>query len=328
MRKTYISAGDFVDLYFKVQQKGYINIFSKFSFSGNTRIATKWNTAGGSSDFWIIPEVRRRWNEKCTGNPDMEYEDYVAEKYFSGENSLKLLSVGCGSGARERKFAKYPAFASIQGIDMAGRLIEKACEEAANLQFKNIEYHEGDFLTFQFEPESFDAILFNSSFHHFDCIDNFLETKVLPILKNEGYLIVFEYAGPNRLQWKQLQLKRVNELLKQLPEKYRLRTNGKSVKKKAWRPGLLRMKLVDPSEAVDSESIVPSLHKHFNIVEEKELGWDITHLLFKDIAHNFLNDDRETTKLIQYIFNEEDKYLIETGHSDAIFVVYQKKSEH
>jgi hypothetical protein len=86
------------------------------------------------------------------------------------------------------------------------------------------------------------------------------------------------------------------------------------------------MKLVDPSEAIDSESIIPSLHRHFNIVEEREIGWDITHVLFKDIAHNFLNDDPEIKKLIRFIFDEEDKYLKKSGHSDAIFGIYKKTS--
>jgi ubiquinone/menaquinone biosynthesis C-methylase UbiE len=326
MGKTYISVGDFIDLYYKIRQKGYLKILSKFSVSGNARTAAKWNTTKVSSDFWIIPEVRRRWNEKCTGDPNLEYEDYVVQKYFSKQNGLKLLSVGCGSGARERKFAKYPVFSSIEGIDLAGSLIEKAREEAAKHKFDNIKYHAGNFLTYGFEAEPFDVILFNSSLHHFDKIDSFLETKVLPLLKEKGYLIVFEYAGPNRLQWSPSQLKRVNELLKEIPEKYRLRIDGKTVKKRAYRPGLIRMKLVDPSEAIDSESIIPSLHRHFNIVEEREIGWDITHVLFKDIAHNFLNDDPEIKKLIRFIFDEEDKYLKKSGHSDAIFGIYKKTS--
>ncbi|MBN1924616.1 MAG: class I SAM-dependent methyltransferase, partial [Prolixibacteraceae bacterium] len=313
MGKTYISVGDFIDLYYKIQLKGQSKILSKFSFSRTARTATKWNTAGGSSDFWIIPEVRRRWNEKCTGDPNLEYEDYVVQKYFTNQNGLKLLSVGCGSGARERKFARYPVFSSIEGIDLAGSLIEKARKEAVKQQFNNIKYHAGNFLIYDFEPGSFDVILFNSSLHHFDQIDSFLETKVLPLLKDEGHLIVFEYVGPNRLQWSKSQLIRVNDILKEIPEKYRVRINGKSVKKRAYRPGLLRMKLVDPSEAVDSESIVTSLHKHFHVVEEKKLGWDITHILFKDIAHNFVNDNPETKKLIRYIFDEEDKFLLETG---------------
>jgi hypothetical protein len=84
------------------------------------------------------------------------------------------------------------------------------------------------------------------------------------------------------------------------------------------------MFLIDPSEAVDSESIIPSIHRHFKIIEEKKLGWDITWLLFKDIAHNFLDDDKETKGLLRHIFEMEDEYMKMTGRSDATFGIYQK----
>jgi hypothetical protein len=84
------------------------------------------------------------------------------------------------------------------------------------------------------------------------------------------------------------------------------------------------MLLVDPSEAIDSESIIPSIHKLFTIVEERKIGWDITQLLFKDIAHNFLDQDKETQSLLNYVFDQEDRYLAATGRSDAVFGIYKK----
>lgn len=324
MAKTYLSVGDFIDLYYKIGQKGYSKFFSKFRLSGKQRTATKWNNVVGGSDFWVIPEVRARWNEKSTGDENLTYEDYVVRKYFESKKGLRLLSVGCGAGARDRKFAKYDCFDSVEGIDLAGNLIRQAKSEAKKLNIDKLKYHEGNFLNYTFEPQSFDVILFNSSLHHFNNIDLFLSKRVRALLKPDGYLIVFEYVGPKRLQWTKKQIFEVNRLLKTLPNAYKLRSNGKSIKNKAYRPGILRMKLVDPSEAVDSESIVPALHKHFKINEEHQLGWDITHVLFKDIAHNFVNNKAETKQLIAQIFDAEDKFLEQTGSSNAIFGVYQK----
>ncbi|MGC9331560.1 MAG: hypothetical protein ACP5DZ_06765 [Bacteroidales bacterium] len=87
---------------------------------------------------------------------------------------------------------------------------------------------------------------------------------------------------------------------------------------------MLRMLAVDPSEAVDSESILPAIHRHFKTLEEKQMGWDITHLLFKDIGHNFLHEDEETRAWLEHIFDQEDQYLEKTGRSDAVFGVYRK----
>ena len=297
---------------------------SKFHLSNKGRTLSKWNTISSSSDFWIIPEIRCRWNEKCTGNPNIEYEDYVVSKYFSKSKGLKMLSVGCGTGARERKFAKYPNFNLIEGVDMSEKQIDEARNHASDLKLNNIKYIVGDFTTHIFEHSTYDVILFNSSLHHFKDIHNILQTKVLPLLKDGGYLLIFEYVGPKRLQWTKQQLEFANKLLTDLPLKYKIRFNSKSIKRRIYRPGLFRMLLVDPSEAIDSDSIIPSIHNHFKIIEERKIGWDISHLLFKDIAHNFLNNDKETQKLLSYLFDKEDEYLSMTGGSDAVFGVYQK----
>src|SRR4030095_3072905 len=284
---TFISFGDFIDLYYKIRQKGYGELLSKLKLSDQARVVSKWNTATSSSDFWIIPGIRKRWNEKCTGNPNLEYEDYVVSKYFSGLNGLRMLSVGFGTGAHERKFGKYPNFDLIEGIEITPKQVEEARQLAAELKLNNIKYYVGDFVKHEFENETYDVVLFNSSLHHFKGIDNLLQSKVLPLLKKGGYLILFEYAGPARLQWTKPQLDIANQLLKELPAKYKRRFNSKSIKSRIYRPGLLRMILVDPSESVDSDSIRPAVHKHFEIIEEKKLGWDLHQLLFKDIAHNF-----------------------------------------
>jgi ubiquinone/menaquinone biosynthesis C-methylase UbiE len=323
-KKTYLSIGDFIDLFVKIKEKRLIELISKLHLSNQDRTISKWNSIAASSDFWMIPEVRERWNEKCTGNTTIEYEDYVVSKYLSNANGLKMLSVGCGTGSRERKFGKYRNFDLIEGIDISENQIIEARKHASESGFNNIRYIAGDFMKHEFVPSAYDLILFNSSLHHFRNIDHLLQFKVLPLLKNGGYVVIFEYVGPNRLQWINLQLEYANKLLKELPHKYKLRFKSQSIKRKIYRPGILRMLLVDPSEAVDSESIIPSIHKYFKTLEEKRAGWDITHLLFKDIAHNFLNSEEETKSLLSYLFDKEDEYLSLTNRSDSIFGVYQK----
>ena len=321
---TYISIGDFIDLFYKIKEKGLYKLLSKFSLSKQARTVSKWNNSTESSDFWIIPQIRNRWNEKCTGDPNLQYEDYFVKNYLAHSKGLRMLSIGCGTGSREIKFAKYPIFDKIEGVDIAPKLIDEARYNASILNFKNIDYIFADFETYSFDFNSYDIILFHSSLHHFNNIQNLLEFKVLPLLKENGYLVIHEYVGPKRLQWTKLQLDFSNKLLKSLPLKFRRRFKPNSIKTKIYRPGLFRMLAIDPSEAVDSESIIPSIHKLFKTIEEKKIGWNITHLLFKDIAHNFLNKDKETQQLLSQIFDQEDKFLEITNSSDAIFGIYRK----
>ena len=315
-----ISKGDFIDVYLKLKVKGVKYLLSKFKFIPKNRIASKWDNYESVSDFWVIPEITDKWNEIISGNPKVIYEDYVYEKYLKGKSNLKLLSVGCGEGYHDRNFAKYDCFESVLGMDYSPESIRVAKEKAQEKNY-DVTYECGDFYEREF-TEKYDVILFSSSLHHFDKIDFFLENKIKPLLNDNGILVIFEYIGPNRLQWRKSQLKRSNELLKQMPLKYRIYYDGATIKNKVYKPGYLRMLMVDPSEAIDSEAILPALHKHFKILEEKKLGWNILHLLLKGIAHNFLNDESQTKEIITDLIAKEYGFVEEEGSSDAIFGVY------
>ena len=322
-QKTYISIGDFVDLYHKVRQKGLGFVFSKLSLSSTSRIQSKWDSFQSSSDFWIIPTIQKRWNFMISGNENIPYEQYVYHKYLQGKSNLKLLSVGCGEGIHERNFAKYDCFSTIEATDISEESIIKA-RIFANKNNLSINYRSGDFKQLDYDKNSFDVILFSSSLHHFGEISYFLKNNVKPLLSENGILVINEYVGPNRLQWTNQQLKKANKLLKELPINYKLLYDNKTLKKKVYRPGIFRMLLVDPSEAPDSANIVSALNSNFKVLEQTNLGWNILHILLKGIAHNFCNDKKETQELLTNLFSEEDQFVTETKSSDAIFGVYQK----
>ena len=323
---TLISIGDFVDVYYKIKTRGINFLLSKFSrLSYKNRVSSKWDSFVSQSDFWIIPEITKTWNYKISGDDTLTYEDYVCHKYFEGKENLSLLAVGCGEGKHERNFAKYSIFNNVAGIDISKGSIENAKILAAENNLK-INYYCDDFRKTTLLKDKFDVVLFDSSLHHFDKIDDFLKNNILSILNENGYVIVFEYCGPNRLQWKKSQLKEANKILKSIPLRFRKLIDGKNIKTRVYRPGLLRMLLVDPSEAPDSENLVKSLKNNFKVLEEKKLGTNILHILLKGIAHNFLIDDDETKELIHNLIEKENDFLNLSGENDSIFGVYQKRT--
>jgi len=160
--------------------------------------------------------------------------------------------------------------------------------------------------------------------HHFKNIEQ-LAQRVGKALKNDGYLILNEYVGENRLQFSKEQIQEMNRLLETIPVKYRKRYLTNWLKKKIYAPGLLRMIISDPSEAVESETIRPVIHKNFKIIEERKIGGDLLMMVLKDIAHHFTNnEDPEGKKILKKLFQEEDRYLKETENADFIFGIYQK----
>ena len=324
-QKTYISIGDFVDIYHKIRQKGIGFIISKLNWSSKSRIQSKWDFFDSSSDFWLIPSIQKRWNFMISGNENLEYEAYVYNKYLQDKTNLRLFSIGCGEGIHDRNFAKFNCFSSIVAVDISEGSIKKAIEIATQMNLQ-INYHSGDFKNLNFQKDSFDVILFSSSLHHFDEVFNLLKNDVKSLLSENGILVIYEYVGPNRLQWTTEQLKKANILLDKMPTKFKLLYDNKSIKKKVYRPGIFRMLLVDPSEAPDSNNIVSALNANFKVLEQTNLGWNILHILLKGIAHNFCNDKKETQELLTNLFAEEDAFVEHSKSSDAIFGVYQKTS--
>ena len=320
-----ITFGDFIDVYLKVKKKGTAFIVHKlFKLSYKDKVSSKWDDFNAESDFWIIPEVRQHWNKIISGNPVISYEEYVSKTYFSEKSNLNLLSIGCGEGVHERNFYDHLNFNECLGVDISEGSILGA-QKLADQQKKNITYKTANFSEMDFGAKKYDIILFDSSLHHFKNIQEFLDNKIKPLLSKNGVLVIFEYCGPNRLQWSRKQLNAANAILKQLPEKYKVFNGTDFIKRKVYRPGFLRVYAVDPSEAPDSLNLLEALHTNFDTIEEKKLGWNIIQPLFKGIAHNFLDATPQTKKWIDFILKEEEKFVKQNA-SDAIFGVYKLKS--
>lgn len=79
---------------------------------------------------------------------------------------------------------------------------------------------------------------------------------------------------------------------------------------------------MDPTEAVDSEQIVPRLSKHFEILEMRKYGGTLLHLLLNHVMVNFDTNDDTQAALLRMIFLYEQTF-VERGvlTSDFCFVV-------
>ena len=317
-----INWGDFLDLFTKIKEKRVGFFLSKLNFHSTKRTKSTFNSTNiNSSNFWIIPEIHTRWNEIMTGSREIEYEDYVVKKYLAGKHKLKMLSIGCGIGNHELRFAGYDIFESITGLDLAPELIKKANQNAIKRGLQNIEFLVQNVYNFKVNDNYYDVVLFNDSLHHFKNIDSFLK-KIKNSLIKKGILIVHEYVGADRFQYPDKQIDLANSLISGIPPRLRRKHMSKNTKKKIYKPGLFRMIISDPSEAVDSNAINPALHNNFITIEEKKLGGNILMPLLKDISHNFLDkDDQEARNTLEMLFNEENKYL-ESNSSDFVFGIY------
>ena len=324
--KTIISIGDFIDIYFKIRSSEANKFLFRLIPSSNKKRTTKaWNTACGDSqsNWWAIPYLQKRWNNLITGDANTDHTAYVVKKYLKDKNNVKLLSPGCGTGSKELKFARFENFGLIEAFDISNERIKVAKENAENLGLKNMQYKIADVQSFNFEKNYYDVIVFDSFLHHIKNLDKILN-KIYYSLRDDGLIVINEYVGPNRFQWSKEQLNISNEALNKLPRLYRKRWNSNKIKTKSYRPGLFRMILSDPSEAVNSENILQKIRVKFKVLEEKPYGGNILHLTLKDISHNFIIENEESIKLLDTLFKIEDDFLQRINESDFIFGIYSK----
>jgi ubiquinone/menaquinone biosynthesis C-methylase UbiE len=319
-----ITFDDIIDTFSRLIQRGGNFFFAKMTFNRNKRTKSAFDeTAVNSSNWWMIPMVKERWNMMITGDKNQHYEQYLIKEFWKNQTGLKLLSLGSGSCSHELEFARHQQFDEIVCVDLAENRLQEAEATAKAEGLNNMKYICADIKDFDFIDNYYDIVLFNSSLHHFQKVDDLLRDKIKPCIKPKGYLIINEFVGPSRLQFPKQQIEAINQALKLIDKANRQRFKTHLTKSKFRGSGLLRMIMADPSECIDSASIMPAIHKHFKTVEEKAYGGNILMNVLKDISHHFIVPNKDQERILNKLFDFEDHY-IKTHASDFIFGIYEK----
>jgi SAM-dependent methyltransferase len=327
MFKNLINPYDLVLLYEKIRRAGIARVTSELTKSNEERVRRSWaHTSESTSSWWDIPEVNRRWNLLITGSPDIDQYSYVSGKYLKAKRTLVGVSLGCGNGNREIRWVQACENLRLSCYDISKERIEQAKINSGNADLSSkLSFEVGDVHTLELGSEKCDVVVIEGALHHFQSIVTVLD-KVRRCLKDEGIFIVNEYIGPSRFQWTDAQLDAANRVLHMIPEGYRKKYFGGRIKKKIHRPGRLSMFLNDPSESAESHLIEDAIASQFRVLERKEYGGTLLQLVFKDIAHNFINEKAETKELLKTIFNIEDE-MLRKGEIKSDFVFYVCKNK-
>lgn len=318
----FIYKGDFIELWIKFQQRGTQFILSKLNPSEKQRTLSAFEPEFQHANWWIIPEIKKRQNALISGNENELYESFISRNWINAEKRGILISPGCGSGGHEIELAKLNPNLTVIGYDISPELIQEAQEKTQNSGIKNIEFRVADIYQENIVPESVDYFLFHASLHHFKNIQNLLKEKIIPAIKPDGLLFLNEFTGPNRMQYPDDQIKYCNQVLQEtIPVSQRKILGTNLTKNEVYRQGKLRMIISDPSECVDSSSILPELRRQMQVIYEKPIGGNILMPILKHIAHHFVEGQSE---ILNKLFLAEDEYL-KSHDSDFMFGVYQKK---
>ena len=286
------------------------------------RVERQWShTSSAPTHWWDIPGMTGRWNQKVTGNADLDARTWFLDTYLPKQDGLKGLSIGCGVGARELEWAATGRFSHLDGIDLSQPRIDHANQVAADKGLGDVlNFEVADLMAFG-DVGTYDVVIGEQSLHHFAPMNEVLD-RLSALLKPGGYVFLDEFVGPTRFQWSDQQLDAANELLGLLPNDRRVRHHDGRLKARVIRPSLLAMRLKDPSEAIESARILPELAKTFEVETVRGYGGTVLHITMPAIAQHFLGDDDATLDLVDFMFEFEDQVIEhrDLGHDFVVAV--------
>ncbi|NJK40816.1 MAG: class I SAM-dependent methyltransferase [Acaryochloridaceae cyanobacterium SU_2_1] len=133
------------------------------------KVKNTWsNTTTPPTNWWDIPAVQSRWNYLISGDQDIDYNQYIAEKYFKDKHSLTALSLGCGGGEKELRWAETSFFRRIDTYDLSKERIDHAVKIASqSAQGQCINFQVGNIYEIEAESDHYDVIFAEQSLHHF-----------------------------------------------------------------------------------------------------------------------------------------------------------------
>jgi SAM-dependent methyltransferase len=326
MLPAIIHPADLRTLYGKIRNTGG-GVLSKLFTGNETRVRTTWcQMSTGPAQWTAIPAIQERIRTMITGDPRLNIPQYVTDRHGIPGTRWRALSLGCGTGRKELQWAATGTVESLDAFDISPERIAEAQRLAGQAgKTDRVRFAVADARSLQLPPGGYNLIILEDALHHFSPLHVLLR-RIEEWLAPGGIFVVNEFVGPNRFQWTRRQLAIANELLSSMPARFTLRPDGQ-VKPPAHRPGRLTMYMYDPSEAAESARILPAIHARFDIREEKPYGGTILHLLFKDIAHHFMQPDAEAGEILHRCCAAEDDALARGDiQSDFSFLVATKRS--
>jgi 2-polyprenyl-3-methyl-5-hydroxy-6-metoxy-1,4-benzoquinol methylase len=324
-----ITSSDCTILYRKLLSGDLWRRLGRLRVSKSGRTRAKWaQIKQPIRHWWQVPRITEHLNQRMTGDARLNFREWTVRTFFRDGKPRRAISLGCGSGGREIAWAKDGVFDSLLGVDLTPQCISAAQETARQEGVSDrVSFAVQDISGALRGDEKYDVILFEHSLHHFSDMPALLD-RVAASLNPGGLLYIDEYVGPCRLQYTKKQLAFANAALQLIPEAFRVDYSGRWRKDKVLSSGPLMMYLSDPSEAIESDRILPELKKRFDVLVEKNVGGTIFPQVIQDIACNFLDDPIAINALSRILEMEAD--LIDHGwlESDYVCLVASPKTQN
>lgn len=241
--------------------------------------------------WWLSPTIYRHINQKVSGlplnGPHAGFHHRLAG--FAGERPLtKALSIGCGQGSKEMLLIKNGTVEEFHLYEISTERAKAGKIEAESAGIGDrVHFHVGDAFTLC-KDKDFDLVYWNNALHHMlDALEAVEWSR--DRLKKGGIFAMDDFVGATRFQWSERMLDYAIRYRQSLrPELLRSPNEpSKYVPRILKRPSIDRILAFDPTEAADSEAILPAIRDIFPDAEILHTGGAIYNLALTTILANF-----------------------------------------
>ena len=296
------------------------------------RAAEKWNDQYSRKrvSWRRLQRSQLRLSSRLANIPDFKGSviDAIAYRLSNARPDQmysNAISVGCGTGESEMYLVRHGIVTHFDLFEISEVAIKRGKSIAKQWGLQDrVTFHLGDVFTYPISND-YDLVYWHHSLHHMLDVSKAVEFSK-NILKVGGIFSAYEYVGPNRFQFSDTNLSIANRILETLPDHLLKNPEDpqKLLPRHQQRVALKRIIADDPTEAVDSENIIPAIQSHFPQAEITTLSANIARLVLGYILQNLSEDEDDL--LINLVLLVDDMAIQLGIHHDA-FILASKNSE-
>jgi SAM-dependent methyltransferase len=231
--------------------------------------------------------------------------------------SARAVSIGCGLGTKEMDALGLGIVQHFDCYDVSGAAIEGGRAEAQRRCLADrITFHQVD----PFESglnDSFDLVYWNNALHHMSNVVAAVRWSSAH-LNPGGVFAMDDYVGATRFQHSPETLRWVNRILSILPDRLLQHWDGTRVIPKVR--ALVNpedVARIDPSEAVDSGTIISAVTAIFPRIEIIKTGGIVYFIALDTALQNFASDEDMLTLNSLLLLDESLAHITETQYAVA-----------
>lgn len=270
--------------------------------------------------WWESPTIIRHVNHTICGEYIDGWNAGAVRLLQNRRGEYKTaISIGCGEGTKEMMMLESNLVQKFVCFELAKERIIKGRKlaEKKGLQDRIMFFNE-DFFISKYSEQNYDMVFWDNSLHHM--MDAYKAVKKsYEILNSGGVFFCNDFVGKSKFQWSDMELAIVNGIRMSLDEKLFQKSNGGSYKRMVSRPSMDSMNRSDPSEAADSDSIIPAIRAVFANPTIIPTGGLVYHLCLNGILSNI----EEESDLLKHLLDMDDE-TIEMGLSQYAFALAYK----